>query len=75
MNATMARHGSGYVRQRLDAGDVAFRCQQGPMPMAGYLFVATLATGTADGAGTWNVDQLQGYLASTERAGELIRMP
>jgi hypothetical protein len=70
MNAIMARHGSGYVRQRLDAGDVAFRCQQGPMPMAGYLFVATLATGTADGAGTWNVDQLQGYLAATERAGE-----
>ena len=70
MNAIMARHGSGYVRQRLDAGDVAFRCQQGPMPMAGYLFAATLATGTAEGAGTWNVDQLQGYLAAVERAGE-----
>ena len=70
MNAIMARHGSGYVQQRLAAGDVAFRCQQSQTPMAGYLFVATLVTGTADGGGTWNVDQLQGYLAAFERAGE-----
>ena len=33
LNAIMARHGSGYVAQQLHAGDVAFRCQQGQMPM------------------------------------------
>ena len=69
MNAIMARYGSAGMSQRLHAGDVAFRCQQGQAPMVGYLFVATLLTAGANGGGTWNVDQLQGYLSPPNRAG------
>jgi hypothetical protein len=70
MNAIMARHGSPVASQRLHAGDTAFRCQQGPTPMVGYLFVATLLTANAAGGGTWNVSQLQGYLSAADRAGQ-----
>jgi hypothetical protein len=70
INAIMARNGSGYVSQRVHAGDVAFRCQQGPAPMAGYLFVATILAATPDGAGIWSVDQLQGYLTAVARTDQ-----
>ena len=70
MNAIMARHGSPAVSQRLHAGDLAFRCQRGEVPMVGYLFVATLLTAGSAGGGTWHVDQLQGYLSPPARAGE-----
>jgi hypothetical protein len=70
LNEIMARYGTPYVAQRLHAGDVAYRCQQGAAPMLGYLFASTIVTATADGAGTWSVDQLQGYHAAAARAAE-----
>jgi hypothetical protein len=70
MNAIMAQHGSPVMRQRLHAGDTAFRCQQNQAPAVGYLFVTTLLTAGNDGGGIWNVDQLQGYLSPPERAGQ-----
>jgi hypothetical protein len=70
MNAIMARHGSAAMRQRVDAGEVAFRCQQGQESMAGYVFAATLLAAGAQGVGTWSVDQLHGFLAAAPRAAE-----
>jgi len=70
MNAIMARNGSPVMASQMHAGDVAFRCQREQTPMVGYLFTETMVTANAEGAGNWTVDQLQGFLSATDRAGE-----
>src|SRR5262249_9571849 len=64
LNAILAQSG---LSVRLNAGEVAFTCRKDGQLMHGYYFAGTQLVQAAAGSALWNVEYLNGYLASGER--------
>jgi hypothetical protein len=66
----LARQGLVLQENRNTAGEVAFTCQAGGQPYAGYLYVETYATPDMGVATIWYLKTIYGFMAPANRARE-----
>ncbi len=62
--------GGGLIRHQAAAGEVRFSGQRSGRPYVGYVSATTVLAAFQMGGGVWEVRQLYGLMAPTERVGE-----